>query len=108
MTSSYDTWLSTQEWNDIHHTEELIMLESEDIYQAIVKGVHREKTIYALADDCFDEMKCFNCDTDVGNTLHSETDGGYYLEVIGFWQLDEDGEYLFCEDCYEKALEEGD
>ena len=108
MTSNYDSWLSKQKWNNIHHSEELIMMESEANYQAYVKGVYREKSIFSWCDDNYDQINCCDCGIDVGNTLWVEEDGSFEKKVVGFWQLDEDCESVICEVCYDKIIRERD
>ena len=60
---------------------------------------------YDLSFNNIDSLRCRDCKTPVGYLLN---DNSYppTSSIVEFWQIDEDGEELLCEDCYEKIIEE--
>jgi hypothetical protein len=53
--------------------------------------------------DFVDEGMCSGCEDPVGRvqTAEKETSGADAYDFITYWQIDEDGEHLLCETCYE-------
>jgi hypothetical protein len=97
-----DRWLTEEpDWRSgpIFHSYELIK-------EAVSYATYDEPyPPYDLAFNNFDELRCRDCKKPVGFLLHDDhipaTDS-----ITEFWQIDEDGEELLCEGCYEKIIEE--
>jgi len=54
-------------------------------------------------NDFVHEGECAGCEDPVGRiqTAEKETSGHDAYDFITYWQIDEDGEHLLCEACYE-------
>lgn len=51
-------------------------------------------------EHCVEDGKCEQCESDIGQVwcIMGDTDGCHWYP---YWQLDEDGEHLLCEECYD-------
>lgn len=99
MSSAYDQWLTTQP------TSGPLFHSYEDINEAASKASHGESSTYSLAFDNFDELRCGLCKKPVGFLLN-DNDTPPTSSTVEFWQIDEDGEYLLCEWCYDEVTKE--
>jgi hypothetical protein len=100
MLSSYDRW-ATKEGPDFKPLEIAQDMWFKDIYDESL-----EPTEYELIAP-FDSTICDGCSDVIGAYLYAdEQTGTDNFTFTPFWMMDEDGETLFCEDCYIDATTE--
>jgi hypothetical protein len=100
MFRDFDSWLTTQpDSGPILHSYE-------EIKNAAEQSNHGESdTVFTLAFNNFDELRCDLCNKPVGYLLHDDNVPPT-CSIVEFWQVDEDGEHLLCEECYENVTKE--
>lgn len=100
MFRDFDSWLTTQpDSGAIFHSYE-------KMEEAAKKASYGEDdSTYSLAFNCFDELRCDLCNCPIGYLLHDDTVPPT-CSVVEFWQIDEDGENLMCNNCYEEVTKE--
>ena len=99
MTSAYDQWLTTQP------TSGPLFHSYKKISEAAQNSSYGDSSVYSLAFDNFDELRCGLCSKPVGFLLNDNNTPAT-SSIVEFWQIDEDGEYLLCEWCYDEVTKE--
>jgi len=98
---AYDDWLTNQP------SSEPLFHSYEEVENASRESFYNDKYIspFTLAYDNIDELRCGSCSKPVGYLLYDDNfpPSGSFVE---FWQMDDDGEYLLCFDCYEEITKE--
>lgn len=95
-----DDWLTSEpQFRPFFHSHE-------EMESAATNASYGEPdTAYTLAFNNFDELRCNLCSQPVGYLLHDDSVPAS-CSVVEFWQMDEDGENLMCDNCYEEITKE--
>lgn len=98
---NFDAWLTNQpDGYPVFHS-------CEEADRASYNSVNDKNyvSVFTLSFDNFDELRCNNCHRSIGFLLHDDVvpPSSSYVE---FWQIDQDGEHLLCDNCYEETTKE--
>lgn len=95
-----DDWLTSEsQFRPFFHSHE-------EMKSASTNASYGEPdTAYTLAFNNFDQLYCNLCSKPVGYLLHDDLEP-VSCSVVEFWQTDEDGENLMCDDCYQETTKE--
>lgn len=111
MPSKFDEWLTNQPaGSPLHHDYESV----NDCMYDFQASIDEDGTssydlgVYGLSIYNVDGLECYSCKEYIGYVLDDTDETRLKGSFTPFWQMDEDGQILLCEPCYEKVTLEGD